>query len=553
MSDDKLTLDLGMFDNEPEDPSKKGEATVPSDSGSQAHSGNTKPGLLDDPIQTLNLTDNQPSLEVSDLGNLAESTSDTLSLSDNEVPPTEPIPASSNEEDGFVPVNLDALPEQPVGSESGTSVSEADFWDGAGELFTNAGTESSATNLQEAAGIEVQMASERRKKLLGIGLVVALLGGVVVMEPDLVSGLLDDVISSSDTTYEEPSDLALVSEDDLLETATENEEPQEDLTAAVGNGEAVAANDAEIEAGEQDADTLENGAMDGLFEEEVATTNQAGEEGVYEIDWRENPYWHLPNHFSETVEKPTETWTVEQEEAWRENLESKFIWQKYKVLGEIKDAKLLGSEILLWDLAKEKKLWLRLKALMALADFGEKVSMKDVLDAVEGVRPSTLASFVKRFKSKSSVGERFVLRQLVRVMDTNGRFQVLRVLDKQRDKYSDLYLSAGALDPDERVSKWAKRRVNKLEEKVAVRLDAVVKGKAEFEDETLLLDQQAEQEAKTEKNLFGGMVDNVAEREKQKLEEESAQGNLVAQDALEEEVTEEFEQDVDPEEVMIYE
>ena len=79
-----------------------------------------------------------------------------------------------------------------------------------------------------------------------------------------------------------------------------------------------------------------------------------------EVAWEENPYWALPNHFGEAVDKPIETWTVEQEEAWRENLNSKFIWQKYS-LEEIKDLKLAGSEVLLWDLTRGKKLWLRVR------------------------------------------------------------------------------------------------------------------------------------------------------------------------------------------------
>ena len=88
----------------------------------------------------------------------------------------------------------------------------------------------------------------------------------------------------------------------------------------------------------------------------------------------------------------------------------------------------------------------------------KKVSIKDVLDATQDARPSTIANFVKRFKKESTIGEMFVLRQMIRVLDTRGRKEILKVLAKQKDKYSELYLAAATFDPEPSVSRWAERR-----------------------------------------------------------------------------------------------
>jgi hypothetical protein len=431
-------------------------------------------------------------------------------------------------------------------------MSEADYWNASSDLFTGAHLSDGNTNLPPTTSLEESAFSERRKRILAVVLLAAVLGGAVFTEPDLFLSFLN---TDSYEEMEDPDEADLIGEETPDEDMGEDGEITGDI---LGEEDEIEGDDPSLEDIADNEETvdpnMDNEVVDGEVapaEEEQFAEAPPQELGENEIDWKDNPYWNLPNHFSESIDKPLETWTVEQEEAWRENLDSKFIWQKYKVLDEIKDARLAGSEVLLWDLTREKKLWLRLKALMALADFGEKVSIKDVLDAVENARPSTIANFVKRFRKDSSVGELFVLRQMVRIMDTRGRYEILRVLKDQSDKYSDLYLTAGSLDPDEKVSRWAERKISSIEEKDLERLTLVVQGKAAFEDETLLLDQQAAENAEKEKNLFGGMVDPVAEREKERIENEKKNGNLFAEDEGIEE--EEFEEDEDMEEVMIYE
>ena len=96
-----------------------------------------------------------------------------------------------------------------------------------------------------------------------------------------------------------------------------------------------------------------------------------------------------------------------------------------------------------------------------------------------------------------------------------------------------------------------KEEVEKFDPETVTLLTSVVQGEQEFEDETLRLDREAAQKAEGTENLFGGMVDENAEEE-ERLEEEKAAGNLMAEDALNEEA-EIYIEDADPEEVMIYE
>ena len=174
------------------------------------------------------------------------------------------------------------------------------------------------------------------------------------------------------------------------------------------------------------------------------------------------------------------SWDVDREEVWRDKLSSKFIYQQYSVLKEVRDARLRGSEVLLWDMLEGRKVWLRMKALMALADFGEKVTMRDTQTAIGDARQSTLANFFKRFRAKASVGELFVLRQLVRTLDSRARFEVLKVLSNQRDVFTNIYLTAATYDPIFDFS-MAKRQTASLAEAEFTALVEVIQQKAVFE------------------------------------------------------------------------
>ena len=362
------------------------------------------------------------------------------------------------------------------------------------------------------------MPREKLKRYAPIA-VLMVLAGAFALYPDFFMSLVG--LDGNSDGFDSEVAIENVDGDLDLEVTTVDGTDQEPVTDDID--EVLADDDNIIETG--DTGDLVDGADPNMVTQYKGEGIEiVGDEDVQsEVDYRDNPYWGLPNDFAEKLDKPIETWTVEQEDAWRENLSSKFIWQKYKTLDEIKDARLAGSEILLWDLVGERKLWLRLKALMALADFGEKVSIKDVLDASIDARPSTLANFVKRFRQKSSVGELFVLRQLIRIMDQKGRFEVLRVLAERSDIYTDLYLVAGAMDPEEKIAKWAERKLENIDPEKLEQLSFVVKGKAEFKEDAILEEQPQ-------------LIDDEPEEGKEVVEENQGQPEVneqeLAQDAL---------------------
>lgn len=216
-------------------------------------------------------------------------------------------------------------------------------------------------------------------------------------------------------------------------------------------------------------------------EDEIIDVGSSATSSEDDVSWVDNPYWNLPNDFSQNINKPNLSWDVDREEVWRDKLSSKFIYQQYSVLKEVRDARLRGSEVLLWDMLEGRKVWLRMKALMALADFGEKVTMRDTQTAIGDARQSTLANFFKRFRAKASVGELFVLRQLVRTLDSRARFEVLKVLSNQRDVFTNIYLTAATYDPDFLISAWAKRQTASLAEAEFTALVEVIQQKAVFE------------------------------------------------------------------------
>ena len=115
------------------------------------------------------------------------------------------LSGSSDGSGDFVQVNLDELPEQPVDDEMPQS--EAEYWDSANDLFTgitNAG-ESSINITQSKTG----SLDEKKKKVIGLGIVVALLFGVVLLDPTI----LDPLLGGSDDDYMD-DELGLVEESD---------------------------------------------------------------------------------------------------------------------------------------------------------------------------------------------------------------------------------------------------------------------------------------------------------------------------------------------------
>ncbi len=203
--------------------------------------------------------------------------------------------------------------------------------------------------------------------------------------------------------------------------------------------------------------------------------------GLMELTWQENPYWFLPNDFDQNITLPTVKWNPEQEEAWGASSEGSAMWAKYQTLFEIRKAPPLGAEEVLWKLSKGKKFWLRIMSLMALAEMGQTIETAHVEQSIEGVSQELMSRFVKRFEKKSTVGERLILRFLLKLVNEDARLSILKGLAFQKDRFSYLYLVAGTYDPGISVSSFSKRQILKLHPEEWERLKKVVTGDATFE------------------------------------------------------------------------
>jgi hypothetical protein len=167
-----------------------------------------------------------------------------------------------------------------------------------------------------------------------------------------------------------------------------------------------------------------------------------------------NPYWNLPNWLDENRMPMGRVWSREEEAKYKSALASPYTYQRYKLILDLRDERLRGSEGLLWAALSQKKFWTRMRALMALADFGYDVAFDVVEKAMEGASQDLRANFFKRFIASSTQGERYVMRQAIRLLDDRGRMAVLQAHGHDRTPLRDLYFVAAQYDPSPRVRSW---------------------------------------------------------------------------------------------------
>lgn len=274
-----------------------------------------------------------------------------------------------------------------------------------------------------------------------IGVLVSLVALIIFMKPDLISSVLgSDSIESEKSAHDTKENPLGITDPNGVESST------------VSDPSSVPS--------------------------DPALTHQGA--GRMELTWQENPYWFLPNDLDQNIAHPTVKWNPEQEEAWGASSEGSVMWTKYQSLFEIRKLPRLGAEQVLWKLSKGKKFWLRIMSLMALAEMGQKIETAHVDQSIKGVNPELISRFVTRFEKKSTVGERLILRFLLKLVNEDARYSILKGLAFQKDRFSHLYLVAGTYDPGVSVASFSKRQILKLDSEELERLRKVVKGEATF-------------------------------------------------------------------------
>jgi hypothetical protein len=191
-----------------------------------------------------------------------------------------------------------------------------------------------------------------------------------------------------------------------------------------------------------------------------------------------NPYWALPNPLDPTIGPEGGMMTQGQEERWRQGLAHPFVWQRYKTVIDMREARLKGSQLLLNDALAQPKFWTRMEALIALAEAGEPVDIDTVELGIGSTRRSLIQNYFRRFRKQSTGGELYIMRQAIRIVDAGTRRVILENLINRRDPINDLYLVAATYDPNAKVNGWINQELagRPLSEAAKLRFQQVAAG-----------------------------------------------------------------------------
>ena len=175
-----------------------------------------------------------------------------------------------------------------------------------------------------------------------------------------------------------------------------------------------------------------------------------------------NPYLGLPNRLIGDIAPLARKWSPQEEAVWHRGITHSFPYQHYKTVRDVVRTRLAGSDVVLWDALDDDKLWVRMWAVCGLADFGIEIDGPSVTKAIGSARSDLIRNFFKRFIGKSTAGQRYVMRYALPVVAPSTRLVIYRALLSQRDDLNDLYLVAASLDPNRRLSRWAKNTLRRL-------------------------------------------------------------------------------------------
>lgn len=143
-----------------------------------------------------------------------------------------------------------------------------------------------------------------------------------------------------------------------------------------------------------------------------------------------SPYSSIPHEgfYKESIS--TQLLSSEQENSFRERLESPVYYQRYSVPQDIAALKRGGTEEILKNALANGKFWMRMHAVMGLADSGYEVAAEDVETALGSSHSELRARFFERFTGSRPCldGCLFVIRESLKFLDARGRIYALKVV-----------------------------------------------------------------------------------------------------------------------------
>ncbi len=177
------------------------------------------------------------------------------------------------------------------------------------------------------------------------------------------------------------------------------------------------------------------------------TTNEPSSEGLWKL---------VKNEMGSDVPPRGKSLSTDEESSFKAGLSHEFHYQRYKTVLDLAAAKAPGSEELLRSALDSKKFWIRMRALIALADMGDDITDDDVRQALGRTHSELRARFFKRFeKSPCSVGCFYVARAALKHLESHGRAQVVRVISREASDVRDVFMVAATFDSSELVRKAA--------------------------------------------------------------------------------------------------
>ncbi len=143
-----------------------------------------------------------------------------------------------------------------------------------------------------------------------------------------------------------------------------------------------------------------------------------------------SPYSSIPHEgfYKESIS--TQLLSSEQENSFRERLESPVYYQRYSVPHDIAALKRGGTEEILKNALANGKFWMRMHAVMGLADSGYEVAAEDIEAALGSSHSELRARFFERFTGSRPCldGCLFVIRESLKFLDARGRISALKVV-----------------------------------------------------------------------------------------------------------------------------
>jgi len=177
------------------------------------------------------------------------------------------------------------------------------------------------------------------------------------------------------------------------------------------------------------------------------TTNEKSSEGLWKL---------VKNEMGGDLPARGKSLSTDEESSFKAGLSHEFHYQRYKTVLDLAAAKAPGSEELLRSALDSNKLWIRMRALIALADMGDEITDDDVGQALGKTHSELRARFFKRFeRSPCSVGCFYVARAAMKHLDAYGRAQVLKVVAREPSDVRDVFMVAATFDSSESVRQTA--------------------------------------------------------------------------------------------------